>query len=85
MVHLKVLRLFVESVLRYGVPPSFQAVLIKPRPRKEAALRKVLNDLYGHLAASEMMGSSDDIDMPGDQAEFYPYVSLEVYTAPTAA
>jgi len=85
MVHLKVLRLFVESVLRYGVPPNFQAVLIKPRPRKEVALRKALGNLYGHLAASEMLGGGDEIDMPGDTSEFFPYVSLDVTTAPAAA
>lgn len=27
--HLKVLRLFIESILRYGLPPDFQPILVK--------------------------------------------------------
>lgn len=83
MVHLKAVRLFVESVLRYGVPPTFEAVLLKPKPRKDMALRKTLDQRYGHLAAGDMVGG-DDADMPGQQAEFYPYVFLTVNTAPPA-
>jgi len=80
MVHLKAVRVFVESVLRYGVPPNFQAALLKPAPRKEVQLRKHLDSLYQHLAASDMTGG--DEDMPGQAAEFYPYVFFNVYTSP---
>jgi len=83
MVHLKAVRLFVESVLRYGVPPTFEAVLLKPKPRKEMALRRTLDQRYGHLASNDMIGG-DDAEMPGQQAEFYPYVYLTVNTAPPA-
>jgi V-type H+-transporting ATPase subunit C len=27
--HLKVLRMFIESILRYGLPPDFQTILVK--------------------------------------------------------
>ncbi|KAG8458774.1 hypothetical protein KFE25_005201 [Diacronema lutheri] len=80
MMHLKGVRLFVESTLRYGVPPNFQAVLLKPK--KDLPLRKALDSLYGHLASTEMIGSNEEEVMPGQAGEFYPYVYLNVLTEP---
>ena len=34
-VHVCAIRLFVESILRYGLPPSFQACVMKPQKRSE--------------------------------------------------
>jgi hypothetical protein len=50
--HLAVVRLFVESILRYGLPPAFQAAVVKPLPRMEARLRAVLAGAFGTGAAS---------------------------------
>ncbi|XP_023558154.1 V-type proton ATPase subunit C 2 isoform X4 [Octodon degus] len=49
-IHIKALRVFVESVLRYGLPVNFQAVLLQPQ-RKSATkrLREVLNSVFRHL------------------------------------
>ena len=30
-IHVVVVRLFVESILRYGLPPAFQAVIMRPK------------------------------------------------------
>lgn len=84
-IHLKAVRLFVESTLRYGVPPNFQATLLKPKPRKEMQLRKALDQLYGHLASNEMIGTADEEAMPGQGGDFFPYVFLPVNTQPTLA
>lgn len=45
--HLAVIRLFVESILRYGLPPQFQAAVIKPLPKMDARLRAVLLATFG--------------------------------------
>ncbi|CAG2165069.1 unnamed protein product [Oppiella nova] len=45
-IHVKALRLFVESVLRYGLPVNFLSVLIHPNKRTQRKLRDVLNQLY---------------------------------------
>jgi len=77
-VHVKALRVFVESVLRYGLPVNFQAVLMYPNKKSVKRLREVLNQLYQHLDSSG--GSSknmDTMDLPGlgfGQSEYYPYV-----------
>jgi hypothetical protein len=46
-VHLAVIRLFVESILRYGLPPQFQAAVVKPLPKMDARLRAVLLASFG--------------------------------------
>ena len=42
--HLKAIRLFVESVLWYGLPVNFQASVIKVNMRKEQGLKTALNE-----------------------------------------
>ncbi|XP_067632392.1 V-type proton ATPase subunit C isoform X1 [Eurosta solidaginis] len=81
VVHVKALRVFVESVLRYGLPVNFQAILIEPNKKSVKRLRECLNQLYGHLdgASSGGQGNSsmDNVDIPGlgfGQSEYYPYV-----------
>uniref|UniRef100_A0A914NTJ6 V-type proton ATPase subunit C n=1 Tax=Meloidogyne incognita TaxID=6306 RepID=A0A914NTJ6_MELIC len=50
--HVKALRVFVESVLRYGLPVNFQAVLMEPLKNSQKRLRSELNKLYLHLDGS---------------------------------
>jgi hypothetical protein len=53
--HLVAVRLFVESILRYGLPPSFVPVVVKPHARTLAhpkALRGMLADQFGRSQVS---------------------------------
>ncbi|XP_022908707.1 V-type proton ATPase subunit C-like [Onthophagus taurus] len=82
-IHVKALRVFVESVLRYGLPVNFQAILLQPTKKTAKRLREVLNHLYGHLDSSALQGSSsaDNVDIPGlgfGQSEYYPYVYYKI-------
>ena len=43
------LRVFVESVLRYGLPVNFQAMVLLPQKKTQKKLRETLNQLYAHL------------------------------------
>jgi V-type H+-transporting ATPase subunit C len=78
-IHLKAIRVFVESVLRYGLPTNFQAMLLVPNKNKDSKLRKALAELYGHLSSKSIFNkdSKDDEDGP-EHENFYPYVSLEI-------
>ncbi|MEJ1274964.1 hypothetical protein NN561_005857 [Cricetulus griseus] len=51
-IHIKALRVFVESVLRYGLPVNFQAMLLQPNKKSVKKLREVLHELYKHLDSS---------------------------------
>jgi len=78
-IHLKAIRVFVESVLRYGLPTNFQAMLLLPHKGKATKLRKVLSDLYGHLSSKAVFSAKEEEEGPGHGSEvFYPYVSLDI-------
>jgi|EP00505_MAST-04D_sp_SCG-Rhode-Island_P003344 V-type H+-transporting ATPase subunit C len=71
--HTKAIRLFIESVLRYGLPPDFDAVLIEPKEGAVRKVREILGKMYGHLL-DEGMGDEGDAQQGED---FYPYVSVD--------
>uniref|UniRef100_A0A8D2DEZ7 V-type proton ATPase subunit C n=2 Tax=Sciurus TaxID=10001 RepID=A0A8D2DEZ7_SCIVU len=78
-IHIKALRVFVESVLRYGLPVNFQAVLLQPHKKSATKrLREVLNSVFRHLdevAAASLLDAS--VEIPGLQLsnqDYFPYV-----------
>lgn len=78
-IHVKALRVFVESVLRYGLPVNFQAMLLLPQKKTTKKLRETLNQLYQHLDSSgTSVGSTSEADVPAGlgfgQSEYFPYV-----------
>jgi len=72
-IHLKCMRLFVESVLRYGLPLNFSATLIHlEKKSNEKRVREVLEQMYKGLVGARVM-SGDAKDEKEDD-EYYPYV-----------
>lgn len=82
MVHLKALRAFAESVLRYGLPVNFDVSLILPKGKADSRLRSSLNEMFGHLGGSwAAAGDSEEVtNIPGitGDKDFYPYVYFEL-------
>jgi len=82
-VHLKAIRTHVESILRYGLPANYQAVLMWPKKGSEKKLTKSLEELF---AAQTSMGGAKgkkDADeaaniAAGINEPFYPYVFFEM-------
>ncbi|XP_072764268.1 V-type proton ATPase subunit C [Anoplolepis gracilipes] len=84
-IHVKALRVFVESVLRYGLPVNFQAILLHPHKKCARRLRDVLNQLYAHLdssaTGSTAQHNQDNVDIPGlgfGQSDYFPYVYYKI-------
>lgn len=81
-VHLKALRVYVESVLRYGLPVDFDVTAVFPAGSKGVSrVRKQLGEMYAHLAGGRGGGGGDDgVMVPGimSDKEFFPYVSVDV-------
>ncbi|XP_033321128.1 V-type proton ATPase subunit Vha44 isoform X2 [Megalopta genalis] len=84
-IHVKALRVFVESVLRYGLPVNFQAILLHPHKKCARRLRDVLNQLYAHLdssaTASAAQGNQETMEIAGlgfGQNDYYPYVYYKI-------
>lgn len=67
--HIKVIRVFVESVLRYGLPVDFTAVLYKVVVGKEVQLVNALDKAFG-----EDKGKGEDID---DEEEYHDFVLIK--------
>ncbi|XP_071647017.1 V-type proton ATPase subunit C isoform X2 [Temnothorax longispinosus] len=84
-IHVKALRVFVESVLRYGLPVNFQAILLHPHKKCARRLRDALNQLYAHLDSSATgttaLHNQDSVDIPGlgfGQSDYFPYVYYKI-------
>ncbi|XP_026969616.1 V-type proton ATPase subunit C 2 isoform X4 [Globicephala melas] len=82
-IHIKALRVFVESVLRYGLPVNFQAVLLQPHKKSSTKrLREVLNSVFRHLdevGAASILDAS--VEIPGLQLsnqDYFPYVYFHI-------
>ncbi|KAG9288502.1 hypothetical protein G9A89_015708 [Geosiphon pyriformis] len=82
-IHLKALRVYVESVLRYGLPPDFMSAIIKPKPKLENKVRDILHAEYGKLGGS--MGSESQKEEHMEEfhnlvdKDYYPYVWFQVH------
>ena len=79
LVHVNAVRLFVESVLRYGLPPCFVAAVLKPTPKAEKRLRQALSATFGRNASVHWKEEGDG--SRGGVDEVYPYVSYSVEVA----
>ncbi|RMD41739.1 hypothetical protein DV735_g3413, partial [Chaetothyriales sp. CBS 134920] len=67
LVHVIVLRVFVESVLRYGLPPDFVGALIKTDRKRAERARKGLDAQYAYLAGNA-----------SDTSDYSAYVVYEI-------
>mmetsp|Transcript_34440 Transcript_34440/g.47719 ORF Transcript_34440/g.47719 Transcript_34440/m.47719 type:complete len:379 (+) Transcript_34440:152-1288(+) len=75
--HLIAVRTFVESILRFGLPPSFLAVVIEPVGKNEKRLRNLLASRYGR--SQTHWKEDDDAAIAGvTTEEAHPYVSLSL-------
>uniref|UniRef100_A0A3B3V0L9 V-type proton ATPase subunit C n=1 Tax=Poecilia latipinna TaxID=48699 RepID=A0A3B3V0L9_9TELE len=54
-IHLKALRVFVESVLRYGLPVNYQALLLETDRKRSKKLKEELSSLFVHLDPTASM------------------------------
>lgn len=85
--HIKALRVYVESVLRYGLPPHFNTKIIAVPPKSMAKYKSELIEAFGYLSgnafAKDKKGKIDKQDTSLNQyamlvdTEYEPFV---IYT-----
>jgi V-type H+-transporting ATPase subunit C len=87
LIHLKVVRLFVESVLRYGLPANYVGLVIKPQPKTEKKVFSVLQDQLSYLkpksnrSVDNKAGGNEDFIGEYQtlmEQEFYDFVIYDV-------
>jgi len=76
-IHLKSIRVFVESILRFGLPPDFVPMLFHVDSAKEKAVRKQLGSMYQKLNPKKY-AMDDESDSFQALEQQYPYVSLKI-------
>jgi len=72
-VHIKAMRIFVESVLRFGVPPNFASFIIQPKGNQLPQMRKALAECLGKGTSDGM--KEGEAGGEGEE-DYFPYVSL---------
>jgi len=70
--HIKAIRVFVESVLRFSLPVNFESFILQVNRKYEKQLKTTLKQLYSNLGGSKYSSMETDVETPGN--EFYPYV-----------
>jgi len=88
-VHLKVVRLYAESVLRYGLPANYIGIAVKPEPKTTKRTLTVLQRHFSYLSArsqgraNSKGGRSTNEDFVGEyqsllDQEFFDFVLYEI-------
>ncbi|ONK76601.1 uncharacterized protein A4U43_C03F30000 [Asparagus officinalis] len=77
--HFCAVRVFVESILRYGLPPSFLSAVLSPPTKSEKKVRSILEQLCGN-ANSTYWKSEEDVGLAalGGESDAYPYVTFTI-------
>ncbi|CRG93316.1 vacuolar ATP synthase subunit c, putative [Plasmodium gallinaceum] len=73
-IHINILRVFCESVLRFGVPPNFASFSI--RINGESKEKKVRKKLYDIFSSTDSIGKNYIKKSDENDEEIYPYVSV---------
>ena len=77
--HLKALRVHVESILRFGLPPEYVASVVKPsKISHEKQIRKNLEQYFSQHGSVHMQEIKEDVPGFSTNEKFYPYVYLEM-------
>jgi hypothetical protein len=71
---LKVIRGFVESVLRYGLPVDFLAVFVEPAPKKEKQAQSSLVHGIGLMREDLRPIRDDDEEADAEDSDHLPFV-----------
>lgn len=79
LMHLKVMRAFIDGVLRFGIPPRFYIGIVRPNKGYDKQVLQKLCDTFADKAMAEMYGSKEDTQ---DTEDFFPFVNIPL-TSPT--
>lgn len=75
LMHFKVIRAYIEGVLRFGIPPKFWMGVICPRRGQEKTILKEVSDILAEDDLKDMYGEKDQTQQQ-DEGDFWPFVSV---------
>ena len=74
-IHVKALRVFVESVLRYGLPVNFQGMVLLPQKKTQKKLRDTLNQTYAHLDSAGGSGDVSELELVSKELNHFGVIA----------
>jgi len=74
-IHLKVLKLIIDAILRFGVKDNIFFCVIKPNDSKEKKIHGGLTKLFSDAESVQMYGAKEEID---DTEDFFPYATVPI-------
>jgi V-type H+-transporting ATPase subunit C len=60
LLHLKIMRTFIEGVLRYGIPPNFLMGIVKPMKGCDDKIKARLTEAFAEEHLKEMYGAKEE-------------------------
>ena len=75
LVHLKVMRAFIDGVLRFGIPPRFALAIVHPQKGMEKQVLANLNQRFNDQSLADLYGTGGKDDVGGDD-DFFSFVSI---------
>ncbi|KAK7364741.1 hypothetical protein VNO80_13483 [Phaseolus coccineus] len=79
--HFCAVRVFTESILRYGLPPSFLGCVLAPSVKAEKKVRSILEGLSDSTNSGYWKTEDEGVGMAGlvaGDADAHPYVSFTI-------
>lgn len=77
LMHLKVIRAFIEGVFRYGIDKNFMIGLVCPRKNAEKTILMEMADLLAENGMREYYGEKMDT---AEQDDYWPFVAIPLTT-----
>nr|AXG21622.1 V-type proton ATPase subunit C [Ipomoea pes-caprae] len=77
--HFTAVRVFAESILRYGLPPSFLSVVLAPSVKSEKKVRSILESLCDSSNSTYWKTEDEgSVGVFGGDTDAHPYVSFSI-------
>ena len=73
LMHLKVMRVFIDGVLRFGIPPKFYIGIVRPAKGQDKQALAKLSEAFLDKSMMEMYSTKDE---GADVEDFYPFVNV---------
>jgi hypothetical protein len=58
--HLKIMKIFIDGVLRFGIPPNFFLGIVKPEKNADGKIMKNLLNVFAEDHLRDMYGEKTD-------------------------
>ena len=73
LMHLKVMRVFIDGVLRFGIPPKFYIGIVRPAKGQDKQALLKLTEAFMDHSMKEMYSSKEE---GAEVEDFYPFVNV---------